>query len=643
MKTTDTSEGGLETLIVRHLVEANGYEQGANSDYNREYAIDETRLWRFLGETQPEEMAKLGVFESEEKKRQFLNRLNGEIVKRGVIDVLRKGVKVYPANLVMFYMLPRAKNAASEANFAKNIFSVTRQLRYSADATRLALDLCVFVNGLPVITFELKNKLTKQCTEDAVKQYKQDRDPHETLFSFRRTMVHFAVDDQTVKFCTRLAGKASWFLPFNKGWKDGAGNPPNPDGIMTDYLWKDILTKRKLARIIENYAQVVEETDEETKKKTVKQIFPRYHQLDAVEKLLADVQGIGVGKRYLIEHSAGSGKSNSIAWLVHQLAEMEDGGGEAMFDSVIVVTDRRILDKQIRDTIKQFMQVKSVFAWAEHASDLKSAIEDGKRIIVTTIEKFPYIVAESGDFAKDKKFAIVIDEAHSGQNGLTSAKMNIALAGAKFTDDMDDEDKINALMEGRKLLKGASYFAFTATPKNKTLEVFGEKYVDAGEVKHRPFHVYTMKQAIQEGFILDVLANYTTIASYYKLKKSVEDDPVFDEKRAQKKLRSFVESDSYTIAKKAAMMVEHFHEQVVAKAKIDGKARAMVVTASIARCIEYYNAITKCLVARQSPYKAIIAFSGEHKTKDGSCVTSEGINGFQDAKIPKTFKKEPYR
>ena len=643
MKTTDTSEGGLESLIVRHLVEANGYEQGANSDYNREYAIDETRLWRFLGETQPEEMAKLGVFESEEKKRQFLNRLNGEIVKRGVIDVLRKGVKVYPANLVMFYMLPRAKNAASEANFAKNIFSVTRQLRYSADATRLALDLCVFVNGLPVITFELKNKLTKQCTEDAVKQYKQDRDPHETLFSFRRTMVHFAVDDQTVKFCTRLAGKASWFLPFNKGWKDGAGNPPNPDGIMTDYLWKDILTKRKLARIIENYAQVVEETDEETKKKTVKQIFPRYHQLDAVEKLLADVQGNGVGKRYLIEHSAGSGKSNSIAWLVHQLAEMEDGGGEAMFDSVIVVTDRRILDKQIRDTIKQFMQVKSVFAWAEHASDLKSAIEDGKRIIVTTIEKFPHIVAESGDFAKDKKFAIVIDEAHSGQNGLTSAKMNIALAGAKFTDDMDDEDKINALMEGRKLLKGASYFAFTATPKNKTLEVFGVKYTDAGEVKHRPFHVYTMKQAIQEGFILDVLANYTTIASYYKLKKSVEDDPVFDKKRAQKKLRSFVESDSYTIAKKAAMMVEHFHEQVIAKAKIDGKARAMVVTASIARCIEYYNAITKCLVARQSPYKAIIAFSGEHKTKDGSCVTSEGINGFQDAKIPKTFKKEPYR
>ena len=575
MNTTDTSEGGLEALIVRHLVEANGYEQGANADYDKEYAIDEARLWRFLKATQPEEMAKLGVFESEQKKRQFLNRLNGELVKRGVIDVLRKGVKVYPANLVMFYMLPRAKNASSEAKFAQNIFSVTRQLRYSTDAGRLALDLCVFINGLPVITFELKNSLTKQCTDDAVHQNKNDRDPRETLFSFRRTLVHFAVDDQTVKFCTRLAGKASWFLPFDKGWNDGAGNPPNPDGIKTDYLWKDILTKRKLARIIENYAQVVEETDEETKKTTVKQIFPRYHQLDAVEKILDNVRKNGVGRRYLIEHSAGSGKSNSIAWLVHQLAELENANGEAMFHSVIVVTDRRILDKQIRDTIKSFMQVKSVFAWAEHSGELKKAIEDGKRIIVTTIEKFPYIVAEvsperreprkrslegCGDFAKGKRFAIVIDEAHSGQNGLTSAKMNIALAGEKFTDNMDDEDKINVLMEGRRLLKDASYFAFTATPKNKTLEVFGERYVEDGEVKHRPFHVYTMKQAIQERFILDVLANYTTIASYYRLKKSVEDDPVFDRKRAQKKLRAFVESDSYTIGKKAAMMVEHFHE-----------------------------------------------------------------------------------
>ena len=643
MNKTDTSEGGLEALIVRHLVEANGYEQGANADYDKEYAIDEARLWRFLKATQPEEMAKLGVFESEQKKRQFLNRLNGELVKRGVIDVLRKGIKVYPSNLVMFYMLPRAKNASSEAKFAQNIFSVTRQLRYSTDAGRLALDLCVFINGLPVITFELKNSLTKQCTDDAVQQYKNDRDPRETLFSFRRTLVHFAVDDQTVKFCTRLAGKASWFLPFDKGWNDGAGNPPNPDGIKTDYLWKDILTKRKLARIIENYAQVVEETDEETKKTTVKQIFPRYHQLDAVEKILDNVRKNGVGRRYLIEHSAGSGKSNSIAWLVHQLAELENANGEAMFHSVIVVTDRRILDKQIRDTIKSFMQVKSVFAWAEHSGELKKAIEDGKRIIVTTIEKFPYIVAESGDFAKGKRFAIVIDEAHSGQNGLTSAKMNIALAGEKFTDDMDDEDKINVLMEGRRLLKDASYFAFTATPKNKTLEVFGEKYVEDGEVKHRPFHVYTMKQAIQERFILDVLANYTTIASYYRLKKSVEDDPVFDRKRAQKKLRAFVESDSYTIGKKAAMMVEHFHEQVIAKAKIGGKARAMVVTASIARCIEYFKAIEKCLAARQSPYKAIIAFSGEHRLEDGSTVTSEGINGFQDAKIPKTFKKEPYR
>lgn len=641
--TTDTTEKGLEGLIVRHLVDVHEYEQGSTQDYNREYAIDETRLWRFLAETQKEEMEKLGVFGSGLKKRQFLDRLNGELVKRGVIDVLRKGIKVYPANLVLFYMLPRAKNPESGALFGKNIYSVTRQLRYSSDASKLALDLCLFINGLPVATCELKNNLTKQCTEDAVKQYMQNRDPREPLFSFRRTMVHFAADDKTVRFCTKLAGKASWFLPFNKGWNDGAGNPPNPDGVMTDYLWKDILSKKKLARIIENYAQVVEETDEETKKKTVKQIFPRYHQLDVVEKLLADVRKNGVGKRYLVEHSAGSGKSNSIAWLVHQLVELENAKGEKLFDSVIVVTDRRILDKQLRDTIKQFMQVKSVFAWAKNSGELKTAIKDGKSIIATTIEKFPFIIAESGNFAKGKKFAVVIDEAHSGQNGRTAAKMNFVLAGVQFTKDMDDEDKINAIVDGRKLLKGASYFAFTATPKNKTLEVFGEAFADGGEVKHRPFHVYTMKQAIQEGFILDVLANYTTIACYYKLKKAVEDDPVFDKKRAQKKLRQYVESESYPIAKKAAMMVEHFHEQVVAKAKIGGQARAMVVTASIPRCVEYYRAVTKCLAVRKSPYKAIIAFSGECKLDDGTSVTAEGLNGFPDAKIPKTFKKDPYR
>lgn len=643
MSFTNTKESGLEALIVKWLIEQNDYEQGTNTDYNRDYAIDETRLFRFLQDTQPDSLAKLGVFKSEMKKKQFLNRLQGEIAKRGIIDVLRNGVKVYRASLIMFYLTPTENNVKAKEMYEKNIFSVTRQLMYSNDSTRLALDMCVFINGLPVITFELKNQLTKQDVDDAVNQYKTDRDPRELLFQFKRCMVHFAVDGARVKFCTKLDGKSSWFLPFDKGYNDGAGNPPNPNGIMTDYLWKEILTKDKLSRIIENYAQVVVEEDPETKKKSVKQIFPRYHQLDVVESLLADVKANGIGKRYLIQHSAGSGKSNSISWLAHQLIGLEENG-HPMLDSVLVVTDRRILDKQIRDNIKQFMQVANTVAWAEHSGDLRDAIKDGKRIIITTIEKFPYVVPDIGAKHKDNKFAVIIDEAHSGQSGRNSAQMNLALSGLASEDEMDNEDKINAMMEGRKLLSNASYFAFTATPKNKTLETFGVPYPDGDEIKHRPYHSYTMKQAIQEGFILDVLKYYTPIASYYKLMKTVQDDPMFDKKRAQKKLRAFVESDSYTISQKAEMMIEHFHEQVISKGKIGGQARAMVVTSSIPRCIEYYYALNKCLSARHSPYKAIVAFSGEHKYQGQEPpLTSAAMNGFPDAKIPKTLKTDPYR
>lgn len=652
MQFSNTKEDGLETIIVDWLVKHNGYEQGTNADYNKEYAIDETRLFRFLADTQPDEMEKLAVFKSEQKKRTFLNRLQGELAKRGIIDVLRNGIKVYPADLIMFYLTPNENNDTAKALYAKNIFSVTRQLRYSIDAGKLALDLCIFINGLPVITFELKNQLTKQNVENAVQQYKDDRSPKEQIFSFKRCMVHFAVDDDRVKFCTKLAAQDSWFLPFDKGYNDGAGNPPNPNGLKTDYLWKEILTKDKLTRIIESYAQVVTEVDEETKKKTVKQIFPRYHQLDVVEKLIADVEANGVGNRYLIQHSAGSGKSNSIAWLAYRLMELEKDA-HPIFNSILVVTDRRILDKQIRDNIKQFAQVGNVVAWAEHSGDLRKAITDGKRIIITTIEKFLYVVPDIGAEHKDNKFAILIDEAHSGQNGRNSAQMNLALSGLASDNDMDNEDKINAMIEGRKLLKNASYFAFTATPKNKTLETFGKKLTDEkgnpiynedGTQKALAFHVYTMKQAIQEGFILDVLKNYTPIDSFYKLKKIVEDDPQFDKKKAQKKLRAFVESDSYTIDKKAAMMVEHFHEQVIAKGKIGGQARAMVVTSSIPRCIEYFYAINKHLAERHSPYKAIVAFSGDHKYNGQEPpLTSAIMNGFADSKIPKEFKKDPYR
>lgn len=639
---TNTKESGLETLIVNYLVNVNHYEQGENSDYNKDYAIDETRLFRFLSSTQPEEVAKLGLLTSDHKKAQFLNRLQGEIAKRGIIDVLRNGIKVYPAKLIMFYMTPSEQNQKAKEQFDQNIFSVTRQLMYSKDNTKLALDFVIFINGLPVITCELKNRLTKQNVEDAVHQYKTDRDPRELLFQFKRCMVHFAVDDNEIKMCTRLDGKKSWFLPFNKGFEGGAGNPPNLAGIKTDYLWKEILTRAELASIIENYAQVVEETDEDTGKKKYKQVFPRYHQLSVVKALLADAKLMGPGQKYLIQHSAGSGKSNSIAWLAHQLVGLEQAG-KNIFDSVIVVTDRINLDKQIKNTIEQFMQVSNTVGHAESSGDLKKLIAEGKKIIITIVHKFPYILEDIGTAHKGSKFAIIIDEAHSSQSGSMSAKMNMVLSGEYEENEEDSiEDKINRLLEGRKMLKNASYFAFTATPKNKTLEMFGVPVPNGHEVQHKPFHIYTMQQAIQEGFILDVLKYYTPIQSYYKLAKIVEDDPLFDKKKAQKKLRAFVESNAHAIGKKAEIMVNHFHEQVIARGKIGGKARAMVVTSSIERAIEYYYAIEKCLQKRKSPYKAIIAFSGD-KEYNGKTLNEATMNGFPSNQIEKKMKAEPYR
>lgn len=639
---TNTKEIGFETLIINHLVNENGYEEGKNYDYNKDYAIDETRLIRFLEQTQPDEIEKLGINNNNKKYDQFLTRLQGEITKRGVIDVLRNGMKIYPANLVMFYMTPSEKNETAKKNFKQNIFSVTRQLMYSKNNKNLAIDFCIFINGLPVITCELKNQFTNQNVENAVYQYKTDRDPKELLFQFKRCIVHFAVDDARIKFCTKLDAKKSWFLPFDKGYNDGAGNPPNPNGIMTDYLWKQIFTKTELANIIENYAQVVESTDPDTKKKKDTQIFPRFHQLSVVKSLLADVYNNGVGQKYLIQHSAGSGKSNSIAWLAHQLVGLEKDG-KTIIDSVVVVTDRVNLDKQIRDTIKQFMQVSNTVAWATSSADLKKAIDGGKKIIITTIHKFHFILEDIGTENKGKKFAIIIDEAHSSQSGSMSAEMNIALSGEYVAkEDEDTEDIINKLVESRKMLNNASYFAFTATPKNKTLEMFGVPYDEGGETKHKPFHNYSMKQAIEEGFILDVLKRYTTYDSYYHLVKVIENDPDFDKKKAQKKLRAFVESNPTAISKKADIIVEHFHEQVVAQNKLGGKARAMVVTSSIERAIEYYYAITKALENRKSQFKPIIAFSGD-KEYAGKTLNEANVNGFPSKQIEKEFKKEPYR
>lgn len=688
---TDTSEKGLETLIVRYMTGTDGlppvapvatgyapttdvaglaqapmggtgYLPGSPKDYDRAHALDVHQLFAFLRATQPEAFKKLAMLDAHDAKDinriKFLTRLSSEIGKRGVIDVLRKGIEHHPAgHFDLFYGTPSEGNAKAQALHSQNRFVVTRQFAYSLDEARRALDLGLFINGLPVATFELKNSLTKQTVEDAVEQYKRDRDPREKLFEFGRCVVHFAVDDSEVRMCTQLAGKASWFLPLNKGHNDGAGNPPNPLGLKTDYLWRELLTPAGLTDILENYAQIVEIKNPKTGKTKRNQVFPRYHQLGVVRLALADVRQRGAGKRYLIQHSAGSGKSNSIAWLAHQLIGVKFDDKEA-FNSVIVVTDRRILDDQIQKTIKQFMQVGATVGAVtgdatSKTEQLRQFIADGKKIIITTIQTFPYALKVIGDEHRGRKFAIIIDEAHSSQSGKTAASMSATLGAtadgsAGDGDEVDAEDVVNSAIEqrmaARKMMTNASYFAFTATPKNKTLEMFGDALPpDAeGKVRHKPFHSYTMKQAVEEHFILDVLKNYTPVLSYFGLVKKVEDDPLFDKNKAKKKLRRYVESHDHAIRLKAEIMVDHFHESVLAAGKIGGQARAMVVCSGIERAIQYFKAFQAYLMERKSPYQAIVAFSGEPEYQ-GVKVSESSLNGFASRDIADKIQDDPYR
>ena len=659
---TDTTERGLERLICTTLAghpcdpppgptvgeppapyAGSGWSGGNFHDYDREYCVDLVQLSAFLHATQPEAAESLSLSETGPTRRRFLARLQGEITKRGTIDVLRHGIRHGAHDLDLFYGTPSADNPEAQERFRQNRFTVTRQLRYSRDETQRALDIGLFINGLPVLTFELKNSLTKQTVDDAVQQYQRDRNPRERLFELGRCVAHFAVDEGEVRFCTHLRGKASWFLPFNRGWNDGAGNPPNASGIKADYLWREVLTPESLTDILENYAQVVEARDEKTGRRSRSQVWPRYHQLDVVRRLLADAVGHGAGQRYLIQHSAGSGKSNSIAWLAHQLIGLTRDGAPA-FDSIIVVTDRVILDRQIRDTIRQYAQVSATVGHAERSGDLRRFIESGKKIIISTVQKFPFILDEIGNEQRGRRFAIIIDEAHSSQGGRASSAMARALSEAgEEEEDETFEDRINRLMESRKLLPNASYFAFTATPKNKTLEIFGapDPRLD-GTVRHHAFHSYTMKQAIQEGFILDVLAHYMPVASYYRLAKTVEEDPEFDVRKAQKKLCRFVEGSGHAIRLKAEIMVDHFHDQVLAQGKVGGQARAMVVTNGVERAIQYYHAIRDYLLERKSPHRAIVAFSGEHDFGGGR-VTEASLNEFPSGRIAEQFQEEPFR
>ena len=624
----------------------NGYYMGYANDFNTKYAIDEVRFWHFLATTQAEELAK--IQKQNDWKLKILDRLDRMIKKYGVVKLLRKGLDVDDAHFTLFYVLPLASSSQSvKDNFDHNEFSVTRQVRYSLTNPREEIDMVLFINGLPFSTMELKNHWTGQNAKvHGQNQYKFKRDITQPLLNFGRCVVHFAVDTDEVYMTTKLDGGSTFFLPFNLGHNHGKGNPPNPFGHKTAYLWDEVLTRESVANIIQHFVRFDGSEKDGLSKRNL--FFPRYHQMNVVRKIIADASKKGVGQNYLIQHSAGSGKSNSITWAAYQLIETypendtipgSKGTANPLFDSVIVVTDRRLLDKQLRENIKEFSEVKNIVAPAYSSKELKESLESGKRIIITTIQKFPFIIEGIADLS-DKRFAVIIDEAHSSQSGSAADNMNRAMGKINSEEDEGDpQDKILEAMRSRKMRGNASYLAFTATPKNNTLEKFGVPQEDGS---FKPFHLYSMKQAIEEGFILDVLANYTTYKSYYEIEKSIEDNPLFDTAKAQKKLRAYVERDKQTIATKAEIMLDHFVSNIINKKKLKGKAKAMVVTQSIESAIKYYTALKNILKDKGNPFQIAIAFSGK-KTIEGIEYSEESLNGFAEKDTRDKFAADDFR
>ena len=638
-----TNEEALESSIEKYLLDNHGYIKGHSKDFNKEYAIDEIRLFDFLEISQKDELEKLK--RDSDYKQKILYQLSKMISKYGVLKILKKGISIADANFTLFYPAPLISSGdETRKKFSQNQFSVTRQLTYSTQNPSLEIDMVIFINGLPIITIELKNSAMSGYGQSAkyhgINQYKKDRDPKDRLLNFARCLVHFTFDTDEAYMSTKLEKDKTIFLPFNKGDKNSAGNPSNPNGHKTAYIWEEIFSKASLADILQHFVRLDGKDTDKLESRNL--YFPRYHQLDVVRKIIDDVSQNGVGKTYLIQHSAGSGKSNSITWCAYRLIEAysaKDSMSERpIFDSVIVVTDRKILDKQLRENIANFSEVKNIIAPAFSSAELKSNLENGKKIIISTIQKFPFIVEGIGDLS-DKKFAIIIDEAHSSQSGTAHQKMNEAMGKKEFDNDMDAQDMVLEIIKSRKLKNNASYFAFTATPKNSTLEKFGTKQDDGS---FAPFHLYSMKQAIEEGFILDVLSNYTTYKSYYEIVKSIDDNPYFRTDKAQKRLRGFVEKNPSTIATKTEIIIDHFINNVVKTNKLKGKAKAMVVTADIQTAILYHKAIVKKLHAIGDPFGAIVAFSGK-KELEGIEYTEDSINGFDSKDIAQNFDSDHYR
>lgn len=650
------TENTFEAAIEAHLTEVAGYERADAGTYDREIALFPATLFRFLQTSQPKKWSQLvDRHGSETVEQKVLYRLQREIDNRGMLDVLRKGITDLGVHLNLAYFRPATTlNPDTEISYQQNILTVTRQVFYSSKH-RNSLDMLLSVNGLPVVSVELKNQMTGQNVDHAKDQFRFDRDHKELLFRFnRRSLVHFAVDTDEVFMTTRLNGSKTYYLPFNQGYNNGKGNPPKEDGYRTEYLWRDIWQKDSLLDIIGKFMHLETEEIEIAGKRKKKEtlFFPRYHQLDVVRDLIHTVRESGVGENYLIQHSAGSGKSKSIAWLAHQLFSLHDAGNNRLFDSIIVITDRRVLDTQLQNTIYQIDHKQGVVQKIEKDStQLAENLEQGGSIIITTLQKFPFVIDKIGDLPS-RTYAVIIDEAHSSQGGEASKRMKEVLAGASLEEaareEADAEEEDTALDELRRsmLARGRqpnlSFFAFTATPKAKTLEVFGQPGPDG---KPRPFHLYSMRQAIEEGFILDVLQNYTTYKTFFRLSKAIEDDPEVNKKKAARAIGRFLSLHPHNLAQKTEIMVKHFR-QVVSK-KIGGKAKAMVVTGSRLHAVRYKREFDRYL--REKGYdqgdraiRTLVAFSGK-VIDEGAEFTEPELNGFGYKELPKKFNTEEYQ
>ncbi|EKP5904780.1 type I restriction endonuclease subunit R [Campylobacter upsaliensis] len=632
------TEKDLESFIEDHLLES-GYIKRESKDYDKSLGVDRELFLNFLHSTQAKTLQELEIRGI--KEQELLKRIFSQIQDKGIVKALQAGVKIRDITIKLAHPKPNSSNnPQSLENYNKNIFSITRQL-YFSEKNNKSLDMVIFLNGLPLITMELKNPFTGQNVYNAIEQYKKDRNPRESIF--KQSVVHFALDSDLIYMSTKLEGIQTKFLPFNRGLNNGSGaiglecgggNPAVKDKMKTSYFWEELLQKDTLSKLLFDF----------TIKNSKGVIFPRFHQFDVVSRLLKDVKEKGVGQRYLIQHSAGSGKSNSIAWLTHNLVSLhriENDKEKEVFDSILVVTDRRVLDRQIQENVKSFTQDKNlVESITDGSKQLKAALEEGKKIIVTTIQKFPYI-ADEITHLQNKSFAIIIDEAHSSQSGKNAQKMGKAISNKndKETGEMDLEEELIKIIENKKFQKNASYFAFTATPKPKTLEMFGSACEINGETKFIPFHLYSMKQAIEEGFILDVLKGYITYASYYKI-VSKNDNREYDKKKANVKLKAYVTNHIATIEKKATIMIEHFFQNIYKK--IGEKAKAMIVTSSRENAVKYYLFFKKYLQENYPEYQALVAFSGV-KEINGESYSEVGLNGFSEAMLKDEFKKDNYR